>query len=261
MCGRFAITLAPEVLRAAFGYVEQPNFPPRYNIAPTQPVPVVRVESGTRHFTLMRWGFLPAFVKDPKDFPLVINIRRETAREKPSFRGAFRHRRALMPADGFYEWQTRGREKQPFLIRRPDRAPFAFAALWETWSASEGSEMDTVAMLTGDANGTVAAVHHRCPVILDPKDWERWLDPTSSQDEIAALLKPPPDDVLELVPIGKAVNSVANDRPEIQEPIRLPDAVAPPPSRAANRAEAISEGRSKAPPRRKAANDDQGSLF
>jgi putative SOS response-associated peptidase YedK len=261
MCGRFAITLAPEVFRAAFGYVEQPNFPPRYNIAPTQPVPVVRIESGTRHFTLMRWGFLPAFVKDPKDFPLVINIRRETVREKPSFRGAFRHRRALMPVDGFYEWQTNGREKQPFLIRRPDRGPFAFAALWENWSSADGSEIDTVAMLTGEANGTVAAVHHRCPVILDPKDYDRWLDPTSSPDEIASLLKPPPDDFLELVAVGKAVNSVANDRPDIQEPLRASPVAKEPAPALATTAEAEAASERKPAPRRKAANDDQGNLF
>ncbi len=136
-----------------FGYADQPNFPPRYNIAPTQPVPVVHRQDGVRRFTLMRWGFIPGWVKDPKDFPLIINIRSETVREKASFRAAIQRRRALMPADGFYEWQRLGRDSRPFLLRRPDRGLFAFAALWETWMSPDGSEIDTVGLLNTTANG------------------------------------------------------------------------------------------------------------
>jgi putative SOS response-associated peptidase YedK len=174
MCGRYAITLPPQAMREAFAYPEQPNFPPRYNIAPTQPVPVVRMHEGARQFILMRWGFIPGWVKDAKDFPLVINIRSESAREKPSFRAAFTRRRCLMPVDGFYEWHRLGKENRPYLFRRPDRGLFAFAALWETWHSQDGSEIDTVAMVTGPANGLMSAIHHRCPVIVEPRDHDAW---------------------------------------------------------------------------------------
>ena len=139
MCGRYAITLPPEAIRALFGYLEQPNFPPRYNIAPTQPIPDrdrtrAHRSDSERHFLLVRWGFLPGFVKDPKEFPLIINARAETLAEKPSFRAAFKRRRCLVIADGFYEWRraapgvAKG-PKQPYLIRRVDGAPMGFAGL------------------------------------------------------------------------------------------------------------------------------------
>jgi putative SOS response-associated peptidase YedK len=218
MCGRYAITLPPQAMRELFAYPEQPNFPPRYNIAPTQPVPVVRMHEGARQFMLMRWGFIPGWVKDAKDFPLVINIRGESAREKPSFRAAFTRRRCLMPVDGFYEWHRLGKENRPYLFRRPDRGLFAFAALWETWHSQDGSEIDTVAMVTGPANGLMSAIHHRCPVIIEPRDHEAWLDEAASGNEAAALLKPPPESLLDMVRVSPAVNRVANDGPELQEP-------------------------------------------
>jgi putative SOS response-associated peptidase YedK len=217
MCGRYALTLPPEAARQYFRYPEKPNFPPRYNIAPTQPVPVVRLEQGQRQFLLMRWGFIPSFVKDPKAFPLVINVRSETALEKPSFRNAFRRRRALMPADGFYEWQAVDKEKRPFLLRRPDCGMFAFAALWETWHSSDGAEIDTVALVNTHANGLISAIHHRSPVILDPADFDRWLNPETSAEEAMSLMQPPPEDLLELVPVSRKVNAVANDNAELQE--------------------------------------------
>ncbi len=217
MCGRYALTLPPEAVRNYFRYREQPNFPPRYNIAPTQPVPVVRIENGERQFILMRWGFLPGFVKDPKDFPLVINIRTETVREKPSFRNAFNRRRCLMPVDGFYEWHRIGKENRPYLLRRPDRGMMAFAGLWETWHDASGAEIDTTALVNTHANGTISAIHHRSPVILDPKHFDQWLDPVTAPDDAYQLLQPPPDDLLELVPISSLVNKVANDGPELQE--------------------------------------------
>ena len=132
MCGRFVITSAPAALRQLFGYVEQPNFPPRYNVAPTQPIPVVLVENGARHFRLMRWGLLPGWVKDPKGFTLLINARSETVLEKPAFKRAIRRRRGLIPADGYYEWKAVDGRKQPFFIHRADGAPLGFAAVFET---------------------------------------------------------------------------------------------------------------------------------
>ena len=253
MCGRYAVTLPPEAMRQAFAYREQPNFPPRYNIAPTQPVPVVRLEQGTRQFILMRWGFIPGWVKDPKDFPLVVNIRSESAATKPSFRAALTRRRCLMPADAFYEWHRLGKgrqaESRAYLFRRPDQAPFALAALWETWHSPDGSEIDTVAPLTGTANGLMAAIHARCPVIIAPRDFDDWLDPVADARAAESLLRPPPDDLLEMVRIGNAVNKVANDGPELQVPFD------------ATRVEAAKEA-SKPPARTPRPKDDaQGSLF
>jgi putative SOS response-associated peptidase YedK len=218
MCGRYALILPPEAVRAFFRYADQPNFPPRYNIAPTQPVPVVVANGGVPAFMLMRWGFLPSWVKDPKDFPLVINVRGETIREKPSFRAAFTRRRCLMPVDGFYEWYRVGKDNRAYLFRRPDRGIFAFAAIWETWSSADGSEVDTVALVNSHANGLMSAVHHRCPVILRPSEFEAWLDPSTRLDAAGLMLKPPDDDVLEMVRIGALVNKVVNDGPELQLP-------------------------------------------
>ncbi len=223
MCGRYALTLPPDAVRQLFGYPQQPNFPPRYNIAPTQPVPVVVAREGERAFMLMRWGFIPGFVKDIKAFPLVINVRGETIREKPSFRAAFTRRRCLMPADGFYEWQRSGGQNRAYLFRRPDRGVFAFAAIWETWHSPDGSEIDTVALVNGPANGVMSAIHERCPVIVTPQAFDLWLDPATTPDEAETLLRPPPDDLLEIVPIGSAVNKVANDGPEVQAPYVAPE--------------------------------------
>lgn len=255
MCGRYAITLPPAAMREAFGYREQPNFPPRYNIAPTQPVPVVLPKDGGLRFLLMRWGFIPGWVKDLRDFPLVINIRTESAADKPSFRHALTRRRCLLPADGFYEWRRSGTGRtaqiEPFLFRRPDRAFFAFAALWETWHSPDGSEIDTVAMMTGPANGTMAGVHHRCPVILDPRDYPAWLDPATTAQQVQGLLRPPPDELLEAVAIGPAVNKVANDGPHVQE------ALGPLPSLEGHGEPARHARKAARPP----ADDGQGSLF
>ncbi len=243
MCGRYAITTIPEVVRASFGYEDQPNFPPRYNIAPTQPVPVVHQAEGKLRFALMRWGFVPGWVRDLKEYPLVINIRSETAMTKNSFRAAIQRRRALMPADGFYEWQRLGKESRPFLLRKPDRGIFAFAALWETWSSADGSEIDTVALLNTTANGVISAIHERSPVILPKADFAEWLDPNTPAKEAHRLLRPPPEDLLELVPVSRAVNSIRNDGPEVQA---APEAEPP---------------REEARPKRAAAAARQGDLF
>ncbi|MDB5568956.1 MAG: putative response-associated peptidase [Hyphomicrobiales bacterium] len=232
MCGRYAITLPPDAVRAYFRYVEQPNFPPRTNIAPTQPVPVVRLDRDPdgvkrRHFALLRWSFLPGFVKDPKDYPLVLNARSETALEKASFRNAMRRRRCIFVADAFYEWRRapggRGKGKppsQPFLIRRRDGNPMAFAGLWETWTGPNGEEVDGACVLTTDANALMGAVHDRMPVILEPEDFDSWLDADAVEAEAAmALLRPARDDVLEMWPIATHVNKVANDNCDVQTPI------------------------------------------
>lgn len=254
MCGRYAITLPPEAMQRLFAYGERPNFPPRYNIAPTQPVPVVRVHDGARQFILMRWGFIPGWVKDIRSFPLIINIRSESAGEKPSFRAALTRRRCLMPVDGFYEWhrigQGRQGESRAYLFRRKDRGLFALAALWETWHSPDGSEIDTVALINGPANGLMSAIHDRCPVIIDSRDYDRWLDPAAGADAVQPLLRPPPDDLLEMVRISSAVNKVANDNPQVQEPYSGAELYSSDgPARVEKRA------------RRSLPQDDQGSLF
>lgn len=230
MCGRIAITLPPEAVREYFDYVERPNFPPRANIAPTQPIPIVRVErmpDGTmaRHFRLVRWGFLPPFVKDPKDYPLVINARAETLDEKASFRNAIRRRRCLFVADAYYEWRRtpglKGKgSSTPFLIRRRDGAPLGLAGLWESWMGPNGEELETACTITTHANGSLAAIHDRMPVIVEQKDFDRWLAIDDERDtRPQRLMKPAEDDVLEFFEIGTAVNKVANDGLWIQEPV------------------------------------------
>ncbi len=234
MCGRFAITLPPEAMRSFFRYMEQPNFPPRYNIAPTQPAPIIRMQMGPdgvkeRHFTLVRWGFLPSFVKDPKEFPLVINARSETILEKPSFRNAIKRRRCIFIADAFYEWQRdrdgKGKSKRPsipFLIRRRDANPMALAGLWETWTGPNGEEQDTACIVTTDANGLMSGIHDRMPVILEPENFDLWLDaPGADLQDAVRLMRPADENVLEAFEISTAVNKVANDGPELQTPVRL----------------------------------------
>ncbi|RFB80091.1 SOS response-associated peptidase [Methylovirgula sp. 4M-Z18] len=230
MCGRFNIVSAPSLMREHFGYAETPNFPPRYNVAPTQPVPVVRRERDAegrvgRHFVLMRWGFLPSWVKDPKDFPLLINARAETVTDKASFRAAFQRRRCLMIADGFYEWRrvagARGKAAAtPFLIRRKDREPLALGALWENWLGADGSEIETCCVVTTAANGTTAAIHDRMPVILAREDYEAWLNPDVPVSQAMQLTHPAADDLLDLTEISSRVNKVANDDAGVMEPVR-----------------------------------------
>lgn len=212
MCGRYVITSAPAAIRALFGYPEQPNFPPRYNVAPTQPVPVVRLNEGKRQFALVRWGFIPGWVKDPKSVSLLINARAESALDKPAFRNAMRRRRCLVPADGFYEWREVGGRKQAYFVRRKDGAPFAFAGLWETWTGPNGEELDTAAIVTTLANRTLSFIHGRMPVILPPDAFDLWLDcATVDAPTAAALLVPARDDLLEAYQVSPAVNRAAND--------------------------------------------------
>jgi len=218
MCGRFTVISAPEAMRALFRYPEQPNFPPRYNVAPTQPIAVVRLQEAKRQFVLMRWGLLPSWVKDPKAFSLVINARGESVLDKPAFSNAMKRRRCLIPADGFYEWQTTGGRKQPYYVRAKSGAPLAFAGLWETWTGPNGEELDTVAIITTTANRTLAAIHARMPVIVPEEAFDLWLNCADVDAETAAALTvPAPDDLLEAYEISTAVNRVANDNAKVME--------------------------------------------
>ena len=225
MCGRYTITMPPDAMRELFGFEERPNFPPRFNIAPTQPVPIVILDGGKRRFLLVRWGLVPSWAKEAPA-SLLINARAETVAEKPSFRGSFRHRRALMPADGFYEWKAEGSKKhggakQPYVIRRRDRQPFAMAALWDNWMPADGSEIDSCAAVTCEANETLIAIHHRMPVILDEKDWDTWLDPATPPKELQTLMRPAPADLLDAQPVSTRINRVANDDATLLDPAAI----------------------------------------
>ena len=250
MCGRYCITSAPEAIRALFRYREQPNFPARYNVAPTQPVPIVRMAEGEREFALVRWGLIPAWVKDPKGFSLLINARAESVNDKPAFRNAMKRRRCLFPADGFYEWKPERGGKRPYFARPIGGGPMAFAGLWETWIGPNGEEMETAAIVTTEANQEMAAVHHRAPVIVPPEQFDLWLDCKNVDEKIAAeLLAPAPDGSMQVYEISPAVNRVANDAPALLEPY----------SADANPAPARDE--KPAPRKRQAADSGQGSLF
>jgi putative SOS response-associated peptidase YedK len=235
MCGRYVITSTPAAIRALFGYAEQPNFPPCYNVAPTQPIPVVRLHEGRRQFMLMRWGLVPSWVKDPKAFSLLINARSESVIDKPAFRAAMRRRRCLIPTDGFYEWKDIGGRRQPYFVRlkRPG-VPFAFVGLWETWSGPNGEEMDTATIVTTNANRSLSAIHPRMPVILPPEAFDLWLDcDRVDATTAAALLLPARDDLLETYEISTAVNRVANDDARLIEPAPAATAAPPDPPSAA----------------------------
>src|SRR5438270_7026137 len=212
MCGRFVITSPPAALRQIFGYAEQPNFPPRYNIAPTQPIPIVIVENGTRHFRLMRWGLIPAWVKDPRKFTVLINARAETVQERPAFKNAIRRRRCLIPADGYYEWQASGTRKRPHFIHRGDGAPIGLAGLTETWIGPNGEELDTVAIVTAPASADLAVLHPRVPVTIAMSDFDRWLDCNANDvDTVMPLMRGPEEGEFVCHEVSTRVNRVANE--------------------------------------------------
>jgi putative SOS response-associated peptidase YedK len=248
MCGRYAIISSPEAIRRLFGYLDQPNFPPRYNVAPTQPVPIVRLAEGQRRFALVRWGLIPAWVKDPKTFSLLVNARGESVLDKPAFRMAMRRRRCLFPADGFYEWMEAGGKRRPYFVRPKGGGPIAFAGLWENWMGRNGEEMETAAIVTSQVNRTLAAIHDRMPVIVPPEAFDLWLDSARVDAKTAAaLIAPAREGAVEVHAVSSAVNRVTNDSPDLIAP-------------ADAESEATDERRKPArPPRPK--DDRQGSLF
>ncbi len=224
MCSRYSLTSPPEAVRSYFRYDNEAVFPPRYNIAPSQPVAIVRTTvKGGRELALVRWGLIPSWVKDPRDFPTLINARGETAAEKPSFRGAMRHRRCLVPTDGFYEWTGARGAKRPFLVRPRTGGPMGMAGLYEQWLGADGSEVETMAILTVVANRAMASLHDRMPAIIAPEHFDAWLDCSSgSAKDVKALLAPAPDDLLELIEVSRQLNNPRNEGPEVQEPVAAP---------------------------------------
>ncbi|MBX3595951.1 MAG: SOS response-associated peptidase [Rhizobiaceae bacterium] len=237
MCGRFGLIPTPEEVAELFGLIDLEPFPPRYNIAPTQPILMVIAaeprEPGSnlpsRKSLLVRWGLLPSWVKDPKKFPLLFNARSEEAAEKATFRAAMRHRRALVPASGFYEWRKDGpKQSQPFWIRPKNGEIIAFGGLMETWHEAGGAEIDTGTILTTEANSDLVAIHSRMPVVIHPQDFERWLDCRNQEPrDVADLMRPVQPDFFEAIPVSDRVNKVANVGPENMEPVELPATALP----------------------------------
>jgi putative SOS response-associated peptidase YedK len=231
MCGRFAFTASLEELLAVFGLLDVENFPPRYNIAPTQPILLVIAGSGRepgsnlpdRRAMLARWGLIPGWTKDPNDLPAHFNARSETAAEKASFKTAMRHRRVLIPASGFYEWRRAGdRRSQAFWVRPRHGGIVAFAGLMETYAEPGGSEIDTAAILTTGASGDIAHIHDRMPVVIKPEHFEKWLDcRTSEPRDVAQLMRPPEEGFFEAIPVSDKVNKVANTGPDLQQRVEI----------------------------------------
>ena len=218
MCGRFALRAPANALANLFDLPEEPVLVPRYNIAPTQPVGLVRLHSATatRTWALALWGLIPSWAKDPSMGARMINARSETVSEKPSFRAAFRRRRCLIPAPGFYECQKLGKAKQPYFIGMADDQPFALAGLWEYWEGSDGSALESCTILTTTPNELMEPIHNRMPVILEPNDYDQWLGTGRDADrkeqaELQHLLRPFPADKMRAYPISTYVNNPRNE--------------------------------------------------
>lgn len=222
MCGRYGFGNPARLGTLPFG-VPLPDLEPQYNITPSQPVPLVRAVASGRDAVSARWGLVPCWADDPAIGNRMANARGETVASKPSFRNAFKHRRGLMPLDLFYEWQSvpGQKNKQPWCIRMPDAAPFAFAALWEQWTPKGHSEVTpliTCAVITTTPNDTMAPIHDRMPVIVAPVDFDQWLDPATSPADLHALIKPFTG-VLDAYRVSTVVNSPRFQGPECVEPL------------------------------------------
>ncbi|UCC64227.1 MAG: SOS response-associated peptidase [Anaerolineae bacterium] len=216
MCGRFTLFVDPKDLMEAFpGFTVPLDWTPRYNIAPSQPIAVIP-NNGQNQIEFYRWGLIPSWAKDPSIGNRMINARAETVAEKPSFRGAYRRRRCLVLADGFYEWRKEpGRAKTPMYIRLKSGQPFAFAGLWEAWRAPDDQTILSCNIITTAPNSLVAQIHNRMPVILEPDAYDLWLDPAEqSPDRLDAWLRPYPASQMTAYPVSRLVNSPGNDSPD-----------------------------------------------
>jgi putative SOS response-associated peptidase YedK len=220
MCGRFSLTYTDQDLLEYFQLARGLDLEPRYNIAPSQPVAAVRVDEGERRLVLLRWGLIPFWANDPKVGYKMINARAETAHKTPAFRAAFRGRRCLIPASGYYEWDKKGGSRQPYHILRADGQPMALAGLWEHWEGEEGKTViESCTILTTAASEPVARLHDRMPVILEPEDFDRWLDPGEQRVErLRELLQPAAPGVLSMHPISPYVNKASNEGERCIEP-------------------------------------------
>lgn len=251
MCGRYAATLPPEMMVELFRLLNRIDYPPRYNITPTQPIAVIWEQEARRTVQLVRWGFVPGWVKDPREFPLLINARAEGLLEKPSFRDAIKRSRCVVPASGYYEWMKGpdGR-KRPYYITLENDEPMAFAGLYSTWSGPEGEEIDTAAIVTVEPNLEISSIYDRMPAILrGPEAIDDWLNTRDvTAKEAVRLASPPPPGTMKYVPVGKAIGSALAEGPDLIRPLT---------------AEEMAAEDAKKPVRRKKAVGDmgQGELF
>ncbi|NJC96385.1 MAG: hypothetical protein C3F07_05530 [Anaerolineales bacterium] len=224
MCGRFTLTVDPAELKEQFeGYVFPPKFAPRYNIAPSQPVLAIP-NDGNNTADFFIWGLIPMWAKDPAIGNRLINARGETVAEKPSFRGSFKYKRCLILADGFYEWKSvpGKKTKTPHFIFLKDRTPFAFAGLWDSWESPDGSNIKTCTIITTEPNELMQTLHNRMPVIVHPRDYKKWLEPTPQTPEsLLPLIKPFPAEAMDAYPVSTLVNKPGNESPELVVPYKI----------------------------------------
>lgn len=223
MCGRFTLTVDPAELEEKLGnYTFPKKFAPRFNIAPTQPVLAIPNNDKFRADFFV-WGLIPMWAKDPSIGSRLINARGETVAEKPSFRGSLKYKRCLILADGFYEWKAQPgkKTKTPFFIHMKDRMLFAFAGLWDTWNSPDGSTIKSCTLITTEPNELMAMIHDRMPVILHPRDYTKWLDPSpQTPEQLLPIIKPFPADMMDAYPVSTLVNKASNDVPELVVPVK-----------------------------------------
>jgi putative SOS response-associated peptidase YedK len=219
MCGRFILTSPGIVLAAQFELQQEFELPPRYNIAPTQQVSAIRMDTSGRRLEMLKWGLLPFWAKDASISARLINARSETLSEKPAFRAAFKSRRCLIPSNGFYEWTKNKGQKQPYLIKLTEGSLFAFAGLWEHWESKDGVDVESCTIITTHANELVQPLHDRMPVILKNKDYALWLDPIAKREILQPLLIPYPSEEMNSYPVSSNVNKATYDSPDSIEPM------------------------------------------
>ena len=218
MCGRYLITTPVEAIRQIFQVDQRPNLAPRYNVAPTQSVPIVRRGATGRELVTVRWGLVPFWAKDLKIGAKMINAKAETVAEKPAFRDGYRRKRCLVLADGFYEWKKIEGGKQPYLIRLKTAEPLAFAGLWADWKDKDsGERIESCTIITTEPNALMARIHNRMPAILPPDSYDLWLDPEAADGQ--GLLRPFPEAAMEAFAVSPRVGNVKNDDPELIAPI------------------------------------------
>lgn len=220
MCGRFSNRTSEEKIKKEFKVEEVPYFEARYNIAPTQKILGIRQESGEREATTFKWGLVPSWAKDTSMGARLINARSETVAEKPAFRAPFKHRRCIVPADGYYEWQKTVERKQPYYFTMRGERPFGFAGLWDRWKNPEGEVLETCTILTTEANETASDIHDRMPVILSASDYDLWLDEDVRKlDLLKEMLRPYPSEEMITYQVSTLVNNVRVDRAELIEQV------------------------------------------
>jgi len=225
MCGRYRLSRRKQIIEEHFDSVSgEEDWSPRYNIAPTQPVPIIRPhpKEPRRNLSLVRWGLIPSWAKDASGSASMINARSESAATKPAFRDALKSRRCLVPADGFYEWARDGKTRQPYCFEVNGGELFTFAGLWERWKDPSGQWIKSCSILTTTPNAVTSAVHDRMPVILNPDDYDLWLDPGFTDvTAVAEMLRPYDARPMRCYPVSTRINQAANDDAERAKPVEI----------------------------------------